>query len=559
MHLETLLTRSSKSTFGWNIARRHFTIPVLAVVLLAEILVLTLRFDGQSLVDRGPWWGRFAAYARYLPQALMAVSVAALVFGGSRWRELWREDGMISSSSRLGRSLGYFAAHLAAFGVLVALTAAVWEGPAGESPQAAWWLLGWLLTVVATFAFLLAVVLPAERWALLARRSAGVLAVAVVVGATGCGAGWLTSGLWTPLAAATLWLVRLMLGLGFRDVVCNPDEHVVGTSRFVVEVAPSCSGFEGIGLIWVFLLAYLWIFRRELRFPRAFWLLPIGTMVMWLANAARIALLIVIGTTISPTVALGGFHSQAGWLAFNAVALGLVGLTRRAGLFATASDEDAPTLAQANPTAAYLGPLMALMGAMMITTAMSAGGGFDGLYPVRVLAVAVALWLGRRGRVEGLWSWSWAGAGIGVVVFAIWMGLESFARPTGAPSELADGLNRLSPGLAAVWLVFRVIGSVVTVPIAEELAFRGYLTRRLMAADFTTVTPGSFSWTSFLGSSFLFGLLHGRLLAGAIAGLLFALAYYRRGRLGDAVLAHAVTNGLIAAYVLATGSWSLWM
>jgi hypothetical protein len=30
------------------------------------------------------------------------------------------------------------------------------------------------------------------------------------------------------------------------------------------------------------------------------------------------------------------------------------------------------------------------------------------------------------------------------------------------------------------------------------------------------------------------------------------------GRLGDAVLAHAVTNALIVAYVLATGTWSLW-
>ena len=35
-----------------------------------------------------------------------------------------------------------------------------------------------------------------------------------------------------------------------------------------------------------------------------------------------------------------------------------------------------------------------------------------------------------------------------------------------------------------VWLIFRLVGSVVTVPVAEELAFRGYLTRRAIAADF---------------------------------------------------------------------------
>jgi hypothetical protein len=44
-----------------------------------------------------------------------------------------------------------------------------------------------------------------------------------------------------------------------------------------------------------------------------------------------------------------------------------------------------------------------------------------------------------------------------------------------------------------------------------------------------------------------------------IAGMFFAIALYRRGRVTDAILAHAVTNGLIALYVLAAGSWYLWM
>jgi hypothetical protein len=40
--------------------------------------------------------------------------------------------------------------------------------------------------------------------------------------------------------------------------------------------------------------------------------------------------------------------------------------------------------------------------------------------------------------------------------------------------------------------------------------------------------------------------------------MLYALALSRRGRLSDAVLAHATTNALLAAYVLTTGAWSLW-
>ena len=63
-------------------------------------------------------------------------------------------------------------------------------------------------------------------------------------------------------------------------------------------------------------------------------------------------------------------------------------------------------------------------------------------------------------------------------------------------------------GLAVAWLIFRVPGSAVTVPIAEELAFRGYLLRRLISADFDRLSLIRFTWLSFFASSVLFGVLH---------------------------------------------------
>ena len=102
-------------------------------------------------------------------------------------------------------------------------------------------------------------------------------------------------------------------------------------------------------------------------------------------------------------------------------------------------------------------------------------------------------------------------------------------------------------------------GSVAVVPLAEELAFRAYLTRRLIAPRYWELPVGAFTWPSFLISSALFGLLHGRWLAGTLAGLLYALALYRRRETADAVVAHATTNALIAATVLATGDWRLWL
>jgi CAAX prenyl protease-like protein len=66
------------------------------------------------------------------------------------------------------------------------------------------------------------------------------------------------------------------------------------------------------------------------------------------------------------------------------------------------------------------------------------------------------------------------------------------------------------------------------------------------------------SWPALLASSVLFGLLHRDVIAGTVAGVLYALAARRRGQLGDAVLAHAVTNALLAVTVLTTGRWTLW-
>ncbi|HSR09992.1 MAG TPA: CAAX prenyl protease-related protein, partial [Thermodesulfobacteriota bacterium] len=99
----------------------------------------------------------------------------------------------------------------------------------------------------------------------------------------------------------------------------------------------------------------------------------------------------------------------------------------------------------------------------------------------------------------------------------------------------------------------------VVVPIAEELAFRGYLLRRFVSADFEAVSPRRVSWIAIVASSALFGALHSRWVAGTLAGMLYAAAFRRRGKIADAIFAHAVTNALIAAEVLLFGHWGLWI
>ena len=278
---------------------------------------------------------------------------------------------------------------------------------------------------------------------------------------------------------------------------------------------------------------------------------------MWLANVLRIVLLVAMGTWGYRAMAENGFHTHAGWLAFNLVSLGLVVSSRRLRFFAAADPRvDSAAAEYSNPTAAYLVPLLTLIATTMITGVFTSG--FDRLYPFRVLAAAAALWFFRRYYAPLRWTWSWTAVAIGVGTFVLWIALEPATVSTAAETALGTGLAHLGPVWGTAWMVFRVVGSVVTVPLAEELAFRGYLTRRLIASEFQTVPLGRFTWFSFVLSSTLFGALHGRWLAGVVAGMLFAIALYRRGELADAIVAHATTNALIAAYVLTMGSWSLW-
>ena len=129
------------------------------------------------------------------------------------------------------------------------------------------------------------------------------------------------------------------------------------------------------------------------------------------------------------------------------------------------------------------------------------------------------------------------------------------------PEQDARGsaaLLEMSRWLAVTWLVFRLVGSVLIVPVVEELAFRGYLLRKLASRNFEAVPVGRFTWLSLIASSVLFGSLHEHWLAGTIAGMAYAFAQWQCRSIGGAVVAHSVTNGLIAAVVVLERQWSLW-
>ena len=62
-----------------------------------------------------------------------------------------------------------------------------------------------------------------------------------------------------------------------------------------------------------------------------------------------------------------------------------------------------------------------------------------------------------------------------------------------------------------------------------------------------------------MNRSAIFGVVHGVMwLPGVLVGLLYSVLVRKTGRIGDAILAHLVTNALLATCVLWSGQWQLW-
>jgi exosortase E/protease (VPEID-CTERM system) len=525
-------------------------------LLVAELLYLTLTLDTQRL-DRIPSTG--ATVVGWSPQLLRLTTTVVLVAALLGGRALWTTwAALAGEESRPARSRAPFVAlHFLSLVLFAWVSSVFFSGQAVAARAPALWAMAWFASGTMAFLSWSHSLLPLGRWRQVLTEHRSLLACSGAVGTVAWAFGFVSEAFWEPLARYTYQIVGWTLGQLYGQVVSNPTTLELGTSSFSVIISPQCSGYEGIGLIVGFLSIYLFFFRRELRFPAALVLLPLGAVMIWILNSARIIALIAIGHAGWEQVAVGGFHSQAGWLAFNAVGLGFVALMRRGRFFAparAAAPADAPR-AITDTTTPYLAPFLALLAAAMVTGAMSAG--FDWLYPVRLVVLGTVLWACRQTYATLNWTPSWVGGAVGVAAFALWMALLP-AGMTGKEGWPA-ALQSAGSVPATAWLLARTFGYVIAVPLAEELVFRGYLTRRFWRPDADAASLGTFTLGGLVISSAVFGAFHGPLwLAGTLAGMLFAFAFYRRRSMGDAVLAHATTNGLIALYVFMTGQWSVW-
>jgi len=112
-----------------------------------------------------------------------------------------------------------------------------------------------------------------------------------------------------------------------------------------------------------------------------------------------------------------------------------------------------------------------------------------------------------------------------------------------------------------IFLFFRIAISVIAVPVIEELFWRGWLMRWLIDAQhFERVPLGTYAPAAFWLVALLFASEHGSFWdVGLLAGIVFNWWMIRTRNLWDCILAHAVTNGILAAYVIGAGQWQYWL
>lgn len=525
---------------------------LIAALIIPELICFSRPIDIVAVDGSRGWWLFLLQYHRAFAAVFSTAAIAAVVFGWESFRGSIGEELRGPVEDPMTRA-AFFVLHLAAVACVIAWVITIVLSKRLYPPGGlGWFFVGAGLSAVALLSWFVAL-LPARLWLRYVRLNQGVLLAAIAVAIFARIVAY-TLNLWQPLIASTFWAVDLLLRVLGQTTFVDFDTARIGTTHFMVAIGGSCSGVEGIGLMSVFVAGYLWFCKRELLFPAALILLPAGVVSIWFLNVVRITALLLIGGW-SEKVAMDGFHTVAGWLLYTVAACGIVVVSRRSPIFSRAEPEPR-RLAEPNPASVYLTPMLTLVLIAMLTRI--AGGGFDFLYPLKVIGAAAVLWFYRDRLAEFRRDFSWFAVMLGAVVFIEWIVLQRRSDVAVEDLNFAAQLGSLPVLIASLWLLFRLIGAVLIVPLAEELAFRGYLLRKLVSADFAQVDFRRFTLLSFVVSSTLFGLLHQQWLAGVIAGMLFALAMYRRGALFDAVIAHSTANAMLAAYVLTTHRWSLW-
>lgn len=517
---------------------------------MTEMVLSTFLFDFDQALLNHSYWRNPLVYANAFAKITVVAFALFSILALSR-----RSEIVDAHNSAVAKDRGisyYLVGNVTLFAALL-LTKFAFSRAVDVSVSTLW---AYIFLLAAVGISLALVAAPVSFWKQLIRLTPIEIGIAYACAAVAVVGGYLSQEGWNSLSSATLNLSHWFLSLYESNVVLDNENRILGIGQFRVQVFHGCSGYEGVALMTAFLAVYTWVFRRDLRFPNVLLLFPIGIAAVWTLNALRIAVLVSIGAHVSPDVAVQGFHSAAGWISFLFVTLSVIAVSRRVRFFAHAGPSvervAEPTTSGSNAALLFLAPFIALMATSILASAFTPHDQW--LYAVKVAAMGAVVWWFRDAYLPLLRGAAWSSVGIGLAVGVVWIATDP---DKGQGAALGDWLGSLPLWALVTWLSLRAFGSVVLVPIAEELAFRGYLSRLLISTRFESVGIGEYRPLAFIVSTVAFGAMHQRWLAAGLAGAIYALLMYRTKRLSDPIAAHVASNAAIMVWAIVAQQWSL--
>lgn len=219
---------------------------------------------------------------------------------------------------------------------------------------------------------------------------------------------------------------------------------------------------------------------------------------------------------------------------------------------------------RALPIYARVAPFAIFVGLIALNGLLGKNGPYWG-YTFRTLFGAYLLWQMRPFVPEMRWKVSTEAIAVGVAMFAVWVGLDPFLpknhiffTPTANDFWNPFALYGAGSHLAWFYCLVHLLGSSIVVPPLEEVFWRSFLYRYSIRTNFESLPLNFFHPTAFFVISLLFGLEHYEWAQGLICGLAFQWLVLSKNRLGDAIVAHAITNFLLGLWVIGRGDWHFW-
>jgi uncharacterized protein len=209
-------------------------------------------------------------------------------------------------------------------------------------------------------------------------------------------------------------------------------------------------------------------------------------------------------------------------------------------------------------------PTIARVAPFLIFAAVTSAQGLFGdeakywFYVVRSIVGAWLIWAVWPVVKEMRWTISVQAVLVGIGIFVVWVWLDPFYPKFMNPGKPWNPHLHFSAGMAWFFIIVRIVGSTFVVPPIEEIFYRSFLYRYVMKPDFERLSLSQMYGMSFVITSVLFGVVHNEWLAGIVCGMAYQWLVLRKGHLGDAVTAHAITNFLLGVYVAYKGAWQFW-